>query len=220
MHRYVPRPRPQLLGVIRRVQAILHCLEGPTQLLTVDEELSILEWVYKSAKRYWLSEGGPLRPASEGGANIIVIHDAILCTLALLSKQADPRRPVIFENRLHIHRDQGDDPRRPENQTFEFLRSKLRDVDLVVSQEPKALAPTLTPSAKTGYIPVAIEQYGQCAIGVALNAHRLTSFCFYRLDGLNKPLREWDVSYYGRELNTICRNSGAPTIDYPRSMFK
>lgn len=36
-----------------------------------------------------------------------------------------------------------------------------------------------------------------------------------RLDGLNKNMRDWDASFYGRAFNSWCRNSGMPTIDYP-----
>jgi hypothetical protein len=140
------------------VQRILHCVETPTQPLTADEELRILEWVYMTAQRYWLSKDGPLLPASEGGADVVVISDAILSSLALIAKQSDPRRPVIFENRLHVHHDIGSDRRQPENQTFEFLRERLRDVDLLVSQEPKACAPLLMPIKQVGYMPVAIDQ--------------------------------------------------------------
>ncbi|KAL4749629.1 hypothetical protein BDW72DRAFT_131478 [Aspergillus terricola var. indicus] len=194
---YVPRPRPQLLYTIRRVQRILHCVETPTQPLTTDEELRILEWVYKTAQRYWLSKDGPLLPASEGGADVVVIGDAILSSLALIAKQSDPQRPVIFENRLHVHYGIDSDHRQPENQTFEFLRERLRDVDLLVSQEPKACAPRLMPIEQVGYMPVAVDQ----------------------LDGLHKPLHGWDISFYGRELNAICRSAGKPVLDYPRRRY-
>ncbi|QKX63329.1 uncharacterized protein TRUGW13939_10499 [Talaromyces rugulosus] len=195
---YVPRPRPQLLDIIRRVQRILHCVEAPSQPLSADEELGILEWVYKTAKRYWLTKGGPLLPASDGGADVVVISDAILSSLALIAKQSDPWRPVVFENRLHVHhwaedRDNDDNRRRWENQTLEFLRARLKHVDLLVSQEPKAFAPSLLPMKQVGYIPVAIDQ----------------------IDGVNKPLQDWDISFYGRELNAICRSAGKPVLDYP-----
>ncbi|CEL09001.1 hypothetical protein ASPCAL12145 [Aspergillus calidoustus] len=203
---YVPRPRPQLLEVIRRVQRILHCVETPSHPLTTDEELRILEWVYKTAKRYWLSKpGGPLLPRVEGGADVVVISEAILSSLALIAKQSDPRRPVVFENRLHVHHhrcahdnvvydgdNNNDDVRKtPEHQTFEFLRARLREVDLLVSQEPKAFSPRLMPMKQVGYMPVAIDQ----------------------LEGLNKPLHDWDVAFYGRELNAICRSAGKPILD-------
>jgi hypothetical protein len=116
--RYVPRPRLPLLDIIRRVQSILHCVDVPSQPLTTDEELHILQWIDKSAKRYLLTKGGPLLPRSEGGADVVIISDAILSSLALIAKQLDPRRPVIFENHLHVYHDSkhnGVDRRQTEN---------------------------------------------------------------------------------------------------------
>lgn len=163
LHRYVPRPHPHLLDIIRRVQGILHCVEVPSLPLTTDEELHILEWVYKTAERYWLTKGGPLIPKSEGGADVVIISDAILSSLALIAKQSDPRRPVIFENHLHHHRSEHyrEDRTQQDNQTFEFLRAQLREVDLLVSQEPEASAPRLMPMNQVGYIPVSVDQYGR-----------------------------------------------------------
>jgi hypothetical protein len=109
----------------------------------------------------------------EGGADVVVISDAILSSLALIAKQLDPRRPVVFENRLHVHHhrcahdnvvyednnNNNDVRRTPEHQTFEFLRARLREVDLLVSQEPKAFSPRLLPMKQVGYMPVVIDQY-------------------------------------------------------------
>ncbi|KAL5043812.1 hypothetical protein BDW71DRAFT_187434 [Aspergillus fruticulosus] len=192
---YVPRPHPHLLDIIRRVQRILHCVEVPSLPLTTDEELHILEWVYKTAERYWLTKGGPLIPRSEGGADVVIISDAILSSLALIAKQSDPRRPVIFENHLHHHRSEHyrEDRTQQDNQTFEFLRAQLREVDLLVSQEPEASAPRLMPMNQVGYIPVSVDQ----------------------LDGLNKPLHAWDIAFYGREQNANSRSAGKPVLDYP-----
>ncbi|KAL4781549.1 hypothetical protein BJX76DRAFT_363492 [Aspergillus varians] len=194
---YVPRPRPQLLPIVRKVQNILHCVNAPDEHLTVDDELRILEWVYTTAKRYWLRGDGPLRPRSDGGADLVVIGDAILSPLALISKQADPTRPIVFENRLHVHHGKGDDPACPEYQTWEFLRARLKDVDLLVSQEPESLAPPLMLGGNVGYISAAVDQ----------------------LDGLSKPLHDWDISCYGREFNAICRLAGKPVIGYPNEQY-
>jgi hypothetical protein len=38
---------------------------------------------------------------------------------------------------------------------------------------------------------------------------------FSRLDGLNKPLTDWDMGYYGAIFNARCKEVGMPTIDYP-----
>ncbi|KAL2869575.1 putative heat shock trehalose synthase [Aspergillus lucknowensis] len=188
---YVPRPRPGLLPIIRKMDNILQGVNDPVERLTADEELRILEWVYTTAKRYWLTKGGPLRPISEGGVDLIVIDDGIMAPLALISKQTDPARPVIFENRLHIHRGPVDDPLSPGYHAWDFLRARLKFVDLLVSQEPKGFAPRLMPEKKVGYIPVAVDQF----------------------DGSNKHLHDCDIDFYGREFNSICRLTGKSVID-------
>jgi hypothetical protein len=109
---------------------------------------------------------------SEGGADVVIISDAILSSLALIAKQSDPRRPVIFENHLHVYHDSkhnGVDRRQTENQTFAFLRARVREVDLLVSQEPKAFAPPLMPMKQVGYMPVAADQYGRLSDCAVLN---------------------------------------------------
>ncbi|BCS17638.1 putative heat shock trehalose synthase [Aspergillus puulaauensis] len=194
---YVPRPRPQLLPIVRKVENILHCAKTQGAHLAVDEELRILEWVYTTAKRYWLNDEGPLRPRFKGGADVVVISDAILSPLALISKQSDPKRPVIFENRLHVHDWNVNDKSSAEYQTWDFLRARLKDVDLLVCQEPKGLAPPLMLGKNVGYMSPAIDQ----------------------LDGRTKRLHDWDVTFYGREFNAICRLGGKPVIDYPHEQY-
>lgn len=37
----------------------------------------------------------------------------------------------------------------------------------------------------------------------------------YRLDGLNKTMRDWDIAHYGRIFNAACKNAEMPTIQHP-----
>ncbi|KKK21360.1 hypothetical protein ARAM_002646, partial [Aspergillus rambellii] len=194
---YVPRPRPELLHIIRKMQDILQGVGGADEQLTTDEELRILEWVYTTAKRYWLNQGGPLRPIAEGGADVIVIDDGILSPLALISKQEDPTRPVVFENRLHIQEERVLNPASPQYQAWDFLRARLKHVDLLVCQEPREFCPSLMPEKKVGFVTAAVDQ----------------------LDGLNKPMSDWDISFYGREFSSLCRINGRPTINYPTEQY-
>jgi hypothetical protein len=57
---------------------ILQGVANPDQRLSEDEKNTIRGWIMDNAKRYWLTEGGPLRPTAEGGADIIVVS----CILA------------------------------------------------------------------------------------------------------------------------------------------
>ncbi|KAL2822281.1 hypothetical protein BDW59DRAFT_163871 [Aspergillus cavernicola] len=74
---------------------------------------------------------------------------------------------------------------------------RLKHVDLLVSQEPKDLAQPIMLGKNAGYISPAIDQ----------------------LDGLTKPLHDWNVSFYGRKFNAIYRLSGKPIINYPNEQY-
>jgi hypothetical protein len=55
-------------------------LQGVSQLgqrLSGEEQQSIADWISDNARRYWLSEGGPLRPPEEGGAHLVVVRQHI-----------------------------------------------------------------------------------------------------------------------------------------------
>lgn len=53
---------------------ILQGVAKPDHRLSDDEKTAIRGWITDNAKRYWLAEGGPLRPSAEGGADIIVVR--------------------------------------------------------------------------------------------------------------------------------------------------
>lgn len=53
---------------------ILQGVADPDQRLSKEEMTIITEWIQDNAKRYWFSEGGPLRPPEEGGAHVIMVR--------------------------------------------------------------------------------------------------------------------------------------------------
>jgi hypothetical protein len=52
---------------------ILQGVSHPDQRISDAEKAAINDWIEDNAKRYWLSEGGPLRPPEEGGADVIIV---------------------------------------------------------------------------------------------------------------------------------------------------
>ncbi|KAB8245553.1 hypothetical protein BDV35DRAFT_381375 [Aspergillus flavus] len=194
---YVPKPRPGINSIIRKMQDSLEGLGERDDSITVDEEMCILQWVYENARRYWLCEDDPLQARSKGGADIVVIDDVPLTPAALLSKQTDPGRPVIFENRLQVQKGALQDASNFSTRPWNFLRERLKHVDLVVSQAPKELLPNIMPQKKVVYIPVSVDQ----------------------LDGLNKCMSDFDLTFYGREFNTLCRSFETPTLNYPNEEY-
>lgn len=69
----VPKPRPGVFRSTKDMHNILQGVNKPDKRLTQDEQDEITDWITHNAKTYWLSSGGPLRPAEEGGAHIIVV---------------------------------------------------------------------------------------------------------------------------------------------------
>lgn len=148
-----------MLHINRKMENILEGLAEPQSYLTADDELQIHESAYENSRRYWTCKGGPLRPRSEGGVNVVIIDSPPLLTLALLSKEQDPTRPVVFENRLFTQNGSLEDQTGPQARAWDFVNTRLQHVDLLVSPVPKELAPlTNMPGKQIGYIPVSVDQ--------------------------------------------------------------
>lgn len=71
--RYVPKPRPGVFRITKTVHNILQGVAEPGVRISDEEKQTLLDWIASNAKRYWLSEGGPLRPVEEGGADVIIV---------------------------------------------------------------------------------------------------------------------------------------------------
>ena len=56
---------------------ILQGVAGPDETITPEQKEKLRDWIKENGERYWLSEGGPLRPPSEGGADVIFVGDAV-----------------------------------------------------------------------------------------------------------------------------------------------
>lgn len=69
----VPKPRPGVFRITKNVHNILQGVSHPDQRISAEEKASITDWIEDNANRYWLSEGGPLRPPEEGGADVIIV---------------------------------------------------------------------------------------------------------------------------------------------------
>lgn len=52
---------------------ILQGVSHPDQRISREEQATIIEWITDNANRYWFSEGGPLCPIEEGGADVVIV---------------------------------------------------------------------------------------------------------------------------------------------------
>lgn len=64
---------------------ILQGVARPDERISLEEQKTITDWISENAQRYWFSKGGPLRPAKEGGADIVVVCESIYKTRKGLS---------------------------------------------------------------------------------------------------------------------------------------
>ena len=69
----MPKPKPGVFRITKTMHNILQGVAKPDVRISAEEKQVITDWIADNAKRYWLSEGGPLRPVSEGGADVIMV---------------------------------------------------------------------------------------------------------------------------------------------------
>src|ERR1700712_3274129 len=84
--RFVPKPKPEVFRVTKTNHNILQGVSKPEERLSKDQQQLLADWVESNAKSFWLSEGGSLRAASAGGADVIIVDDPQMPDLVRLAK--------------------------------------------------------------------------------------------------------------------------------------
>lgn len=69
----VPKPLPGVFRITKNIHNVLQGVSHPDQRITAGEKDAIIDWITENAHRYWLSDGGPLRPVEEGGAHVVIV---------------------------------------------------------------------------------------------------------------------------------------------------
>ncbi|KAI1084294.1 glycosyltransferase family 4 protein [Whalleya microplaca] len=190
---YVPKPRPGVFRITKNMHNILQGVSKAEERISEDDQATITDWITDNANRYWLSKGGPLRPPEEGGADVIMIDDPQMPGLIPLIKKATPERPVIFRSHIQIRSDLVAQRGSPQEQVWNFLWNNIRHADLFISHPIPKFVPDNVPRDKVTYMPATTDW----------------------LDGLNKPLNEWDSGYYGSNYNEQCRADNMTTLKFP-----
>ncbi|KAL7624688.1 hypothetical protein AAE478_006258 [Parahypoxylon ruwenzoriense] len=194
---YVPKPRPGVFRSTKNMHNILQGVSSPNERVSHEEQLIITDWITENANRYWLSKGGPLRPAEEGGAHIVVIDDPQMPGLIPLIKAVTPNRPVIYRSHIQIRSDLVAQSISPQEQAWSFLWSDIRLADLFVSHPIPKFVPHNVPRDMVAYMPATTDW----------------------LDGLNKHINEWDSGYYGSNYNAQCHAHDMTPLRYPDNKY-
>ncbi|KAJ5360800.1 hypothetical protein N7517_009991 [Penicillium concentricum] len=106
-------------------------------------------------------------------------------------------RPVIFRSHISIHTDLISQPGSPQEEAWNRMWQQIKDADIFISHPVRTFVPQNVPRQTVGYMAPSTDW----------------------LDGLNKNMRDWDVAFYGRVFNGICRNSAMTTINYPEDEY-
>jgi hypothetical protein len=88
----VPKPRPGVFRITKNIHNILQGVSHPDQRISPEEKAAIIDWITDNANRYWFSEGGPLRPPEEGGADVVMVSEKKIW-LEMTPHQTPPPKP-------------------------------------------------------------------------------------------------------------------------------
>ncbi|KUJ15346.1 glycosyltransferase family 4 protein [Mollisia scopiformis] len=190
---YVPKPKPGVFRITKTVHNILQGVAEPGVVISAEEKQTLTDWIEDNAKRYWLSPGGPLRPAEEGGADVIFIDDPQMPGLIPLIKTLTPNRPVLYRSHIQIRSDLAMTPGSPQSDIWQFLWSNIKHADMFISHPIPSFVPANVPADKVAYLPATTDW----------------------LDGLNKDMNEWDQGYYGHLYNEQCHTLRMTELTWP-----
>lgn len=194
---YVPKPRPGVFRITKNIHNILQGVSHPDQRITSEEKQAIIDWITENANRYWFSEGGPLRPAEEGGADVVIIDDPQMPGLIPMIKKQTPERPVLYRSHIQIRSDLVAKAGSPQADIWEFLWSNIQGCDMFISHPIPIFVPHTVPREKVVYFPATTDW----------------------LDGLNKHVNQWDTGYYGHIYNNTCHSQRMTELAWPSRKY-
>lgn len=172
---------------------ILQGVAKSEERLSKDQQHLLADWVESNAKSFWLSEGGSLRAASAGGADVVIVDDPQMPDLVRLAKEQDPNRPVIFRSHIQIRSDLADQAGTPTSEVWQWLWERVQKADVFISHPVREFVPSAVDFKKVGYMPATTDW----------------------LDGLNKTLNTYDTEYYIHEFNTSCYKQRMTKLAFP-----
>ncbi|KAI9775361.1 MAG: hypothetical protein M1839_001277 [Geoglossum umbratile] len=194
---YVPKPNPAVFRITKNNHNILQGVASPTERITLSHKAALTTWIQENAHRYWLSPGGPLSPPSQGGAHVIIIDDPQMPGLIPLIKKITPDRPVVYRSHIEIRSDLVAKEGSPQREAWGHLWEDIKLADAFISHPVTKFVPHDVPKEMVGYMPAATDW----------------------LDGLNKPMGEWDLGYYGHIFNRDCEDVRMAKLQYPARRF-
>ncbi|KAI0781323.1 trehalose synthase [Trametes elegans] len=190
---YVPNPSPSVFRTTKNNHNILQGVADPSLRLTKEAKDNFDAWITKNGLR-WTAEGGPLAP---GGVDIAFIDDPQMPGLIPLIKRVRPDLPIIYRSHIEIRSDLVHVAGSPQEEVWKYLWNNIQHADMFISHPVNKFVPSDVPPEKLALLGAATDW----------------------LDGLNKPLGDWDLQYYMGEFRQLCvkekmHELGWPARDY------
>ncbi|KAL1925123.1 uncharacterized protein VTP21DRAFT_6 [Calcarisporiella thermophila] len=187
-HWFVPKPNPAIFNITKR--KFHNVLQGVAKVteetwLTEEEKKMWIDWCHCNYRRYWESEGSPLRRA-----HMIVLDDPQLCAIIPLIKQTNPKARIVYRSHIEIRSDLATDKSSIQHNVWCFLWQFIQHADIFVSHPISGFIPPYVDRSKTILMPASTDP----------------------LDGLNKPLLAWDIHYYRQVFNRACLDQNSPIL--------
>ncbi|RPB05302.1 UDP-Glycosyltransferase/glycogen phosphorylase [Choiromyces venosus 120613-1] len=187
---YIPKPNPKAFRITKTNHNILQGVAEPGARFDEEKQALLNEWIGTNAKRYWLSPGGPL---AHGGADVVIIDDPQMPALIPLIRKFRPEIKIIYRSHIEIRSDLVEKPGSPQEQVWGYIWGCVKQADVFISHPVDKFVPHDVPLSMVGLMPA----------------------CTDWLDGLNKPLRGWDLRFYHHDLRNSCNELGMNQLLYP-----
>ncbi|KAI7903938.1 uncharacterized protein BX663DRAFT_432358 [Cokeromyces recurvatus] len=190
-HWYVARPKPEVFDITKRkFHNVLQGVAEPHVILTEEDKQVFIDWSNENAQRFWLDDKGPIK-----NSDVIVIDDPQLCGIIPHIRKYASNTKIIFRSHIEIRADLiKNEPEGSTANTWNFIWQFIRQADLFVAHPIKGFIPDVVPSCNTVLLPAATDP----------------------LDGLNKPLTDWCITYYRSVFNRVCIDLGVNEVDWLR----
>ncbi|KIW70024.1 hypothetical protein PV04_02335 [Phialophora macrospora] len=190
---FVPKPRPDVFRITKTNHNILQGVVPP-EVRATDEQLGkIKEWIVDNAERYWVRDSGPLSAPEDGGADVIIIDDPQMPQLIPIAKRIAPNRPIIFRSHIEVRDDLVLNEGSAAQHVWQNMWSSIQHADVFLSHPVRSFVPPDVRKETLGWLPATTDW----------------------LDGLNKPMAEWDLQYYMHLLRQVCQSQNLPQLAYP-----
>ncbi|KZO94447.1 glycosyltransferase family 4 protein [Calocera viscosa TUFC12733] len=187
---FVPKPNPAVFRITKNNHNILQGVADPDKRLGEEEKQKWSTWIEHNAERYWFRKGGPLAP---GGADVVIIDDPQMIGLIPMIKKRQPHLPIIYRSHIEIRSDLTKVVGSPQEGVWQFLWKHIKPADVFIAHPVTGFVPAEVDIKTVGMMPATTDW----------------------LDGLNKPVAQWDTQYYFRKFNNACSADRMATLAFP-----